>query len=108
MHTSHTSHSTVCKIPVRRYPHGPDAKFRPPEDIHAPFYPKRGCYSSTNIGTLVAQFQEMKEAGITVAVVSWWGRPDHAGGFAVCVGSVGACGAASSRVQCSRYLFIAQ
>ena len=51
-----------------RFPHGADAKFRPPDDIHAPYYPARGCYSSSNSTTLVQQFQEMKQAGIDTAV----------------------------------------
>ncbi len=48
-------------------------------DIHAPFYPMRGCYSSSSTATLVQQFTEMKTAGIDVAVVSWWGRPNQQG-----------------------------
>jgi hypothetical protein len=51
-----------------QYPHGADAKFRPPEDIHAPYYPARGCYSSTSTETLVSQFTEMRENGIDTAV----------------------------------------
>jgi len=46
---------------------------------HSPFYPERGPYSSANATVLAAQFAEMVEAGITVAVVSWWGRPDVVG-----------------------------
>ena len=58
----------------------PTAAFLPPHDIHAPFYPARGLYSSAN-GSLVAEhFRDMRSHGIGVAVVSWWGRPGVSGG----------------------------
>lgn len=53
----------------------PEARFLPPDDIHAPFYPRRGLYSSRDGEVLRDQFREMAEHGIGVAVVSWWGRP---------------------------------
>ena len=59
----------------QRFPHGAGTRFRPPVYIHSPFYPARGPYSSRNGTVLRAQFQEMREHGIDVAVLSWWGRP---------------------------------
>ena len=44
-----------------------------PREIHAPFYPQRGCYSSRSTETLEAQFAEIRGTGVGVAVVSWWG-----------------------------------
>ena len=48
--------------------------FLPPHDIHAPFYPASGPYSSRNTTRVALQMQDMAAAGIGVAVVSWWGR----------------------------------
>ena len=48
-------------------------RFSPPRDIHAPNYPSRGCYSSRDPKVLRQHMAEMREAGIGVAVVSWWG-----------------------------------
>jgi hypothetical protein len=61
----------------KQYP--TDVRFQPPSNIHAPFYPQRGPYSSASRDTLQAQFEEMKSASIEVAAVSWWGRPDQPG-----------------------------
>lgn len=57
-----------------RYPE--TFSFEPPELLHSPYYPQRGCYSSRSRRDLEGQFEEMKSAGISVAVLSWWGRPD--------------------------------
>jgi glycoprotein endo-alpha-1,2-mannosidase len=46
----------------------------PPESIHSSFYPVRGTYSSRDPSTLSSHFREMRAAGISVAVVSWWGQ----------------------------------
>jgi glycoprotein endo-alpha-1,2-mannosidase len=54
-------------------------RFTPPAEVHAPFWPKRGLYSSWDEATLLSQFREMREFGIGVAVLSWWGRPDVPG-----------------------------
>ena len=51
-------------------------RWLPPEDIHAPFYPQRGPYSSRDARVLREQFEQMRGAGIDTAIVSWWGRPD--------------------------------
>lgn len=57
----------------------PEAHFVPPLDIHAPFYPARGPYSSRNATVVREHMSEMVDAGISVVVVSWWGRPDFPG-----------------------------
>jgi glycoprotein endo-alpha-1,2-mannosidase len=44
-------------------------------DIHAPFFPARGLYSSRDPHVLRHQFREMHDAGITLVALSWWGRP---------------------------------
>ncbi len=51
-------------------------RFEPPHNIHSPYYPLHGPYSSNDAATLQRQFKEMHEAGIEVAVVSWWGQRD--------------------------------
>lgn len=62
-----------------QYP-GPDVRFLPPNDIHAPFYPAAGLYSSLNASHLAGQLRTLKAAGVSAAVVSWWGRPGVSGG----------------------------
>ena len=54
----------------------PDARFIPPADIHAPFYPAAGLYSSRDAAVTAQHFADMVEHGIDVVVVSWWGRPE--------------------------------
>eukprot|EP00605_Chrysophyceae_sp_TOSAG23-4_P001930 GSChrysophyteH1.ASY1.ANO1.2133.1 assembled CDS len=51
-------------------------RFNPPHDIHSPFYPLHGPYSSQNPAVIKRQFDELLSAGIEVAVVSWWGQRD--------------------------------
>lgn len=46
----------------------------PPNNIHAPFYPLRGLYSSQDPNTLRQHFQEIVNAGVGLVVVSWWGQ----------------------------------
>ena len=53
---------------------GISTQWIPPHDIHAPFYPARGPYSSRNSTILRSQFHEMRHAGIGIAIASWWGR----------------------------------
>ena len=48
--------------------------FKPPRELHSPYYPLHGPYSSNDSINLRRQFDQMKEAGIDVAVVSWWGQ----------------------------------
>ncbi|HEX7166066.1 MAG TPA: hypothetical protein VF230_03700 [Acidimicrobiales bacterium] len=50
-----------------------EAPFSPPNDIAAAFYPAGGPYSSRAAAVADRHFAEMAGAGITTAVVSWWG-----------------------------------
>ena len=49
----------------------------PPEEIHSPFYPHRGLYSSSDPKVLDHHMQEMKKNGICMAVLSWWGQASN-------------------------------
>lgn len=49
------------------------ARHAPPEDVHAPFYPLRGLYSSADGGALRQQFAEARGAGVDSLALSWWG-----------------------------------
>jgi len=51
-------------------------RFNPPLDVHSPYYPLHGPYSSVSKEVLQRQFKEMTSSGIEVAVVSWWGQRD--------------------------------
>jgi glycoprotein endo-alpha-1,2-mannosidase len=53
----------------------PEARFIPPHDVHAPFYPARGLYSSRDPATIRSHMDDMAAHGVGVAAVSWWGRP---------------------------------
>jgi len=46
------------------------------DDIGANFYPQLGSYSSTDPNIIDTHMQQIKEAGIGVLVISWWGK-DH-------------------------------
>jgi glycoprotein endo-alpha-1,2-mannosidase len=59
--------------------HPSKLRFDPPHEIHSPFYPLRGCYSSRDPNVTRAQFQELMRAGVGVVVLSWSGRPDVPG-----------------------------
>lgn len=48
-------------------------RFRPPDNLHSPYYPVNGPYSSANPATVQRQLADMTRAGIDVAVLSWWG-----------------------------------
>jgi glycoprotein endo-alpha-1,2-mannosidase len=45
----------------------------PPRDLGSTFYPSRGPYSSTDNAVVDAHMREVREAGVTTIVVSWWG-----------------------------------
>lgn len=57
-----------------RYPK--DVRYIPPEDAHSPYFPSRGLYSSRDPLVTRSHFDDMREHGIGVAVISWWGRPE--------------------------------
>lgn len=44
-------------------------RFQPPAELHSPFYPLRGPYSSADAELLVDQFREMKAAGESLGCV---------------------------------------
>jgi hypothetical protein len=52
----------------------------PPLDIASNYWPARGVYSSSNRLVLGSQMTEIRRAGISEIVVSWWGRdsPENA------------------------------
>ena len=52
-------------------------RFNPPAEIHAAYYPQLGPYSSVDEQVLQMHFRLMAEAGVDVAVVSWWGLPSR-------------------------------
>lgn len=49
----------------------------PPGEIHSPYYPMRGLYSSADELVIEAHISELISSGVDVMVVSWWGRPDR-------------------------------
>jgi len=61
--------------PEVRDRHSPGVKFHPPHNIHAAYYPQRGCYSSKDPRLLNAHMHELADIGVTAIVVNWWGRP---------------------------------
>jgi glycoprotein endo-alpha-1,2-mannosidase len=54
-------------------------RFEPPHEIHAPYWPQRGLYDSSDPAVLSDQMQDLAAGGIGVAVISWWGRPSVPG-----------------------------
>jgi len=44
------------------------------KDIGADFYPELGCYSSNDPKTIEKHMRMIKDAGIGVVVISWWGK----------------------------------
>lgn len=46
------------------------------DDIGANFYPQMGNYSSKDPATISTHMQQIREAGIGVVVLSWWGKDD--------------------------------
>ncbi len=56
-----------------RYLHWNQRGHAPPSDLATTYFPARGAYSSSDVRVLRAQMEEMKAAGITEVVSSWWG-----------------------------------
>lgn len=54
----------------------PEVRYIPPYDIHAPYYPQRGLYSSRDPQVMREQFREIYQAGIGIIIISWWGRKE--------------------------------
>ena len=63
---------------AKRFPKGRHA---PPDDIGASFYPKLGCYSSSDPAVIEAHMYQLRQAGIGVVAVSWYpeGMADEQG-----------------------------
>ena len=63
-----------------RFPHGPDTRHDAGAGIvHAPYYPARGTYSSSDPATLDSQMSELSRAGVGTIVLSWWGQASREG-----------------------------
>ena len=45
----------------------------PPTDLAATFYPARGPYSSSDSDVVGAQMDDIKQAGVSEVISSWWG-----------------------------------
>lgn len=56
-----------------KHPHGPDTRFQPPNSVHAPFFPEKGPYSSSDPAVIRAHLQEMHASNVSTLVISWWG-----------------------------------
>lgn len=52
-------------------------RFEPPGDIGSDYYPVLGPYSSSSREVVAQHFAWLREAGIGVAISSWWGRGDY-------------------------------
>jgi glycoprotein endo-alpha-1,2-mannosidase len=47
------------------------------DNIGANFYPELGCYSSKDTAIIAQHMQMMKDAGIGVMVLTWWGKGSY-------------------------------
>lgn len=56
-----------------RYLHWNQRGHAPPSDLATTYFPARGVYSSSDVRVLRAQMREIKAAGISEVVSSWWG-----------------------------------
>ena len=52
-------------------------RFTPPEQLHSPFYPYGGPYSSSNRDVVKKHMHYLKENNVDVIVISWWGQCQH-------------------------------
>jgi len=69
-HWRHWNHNVILR-------EGGGQAYTPPEDIGANFYPANGLYSSSNPADLRIHMTQMKDAGVGVAAVTWWGPGDY-------------------------------
>lgn len=74
-HTPHHTAANMCGAPV----HTPEGavvalstgtRFQPPGNVHAPYYPLKGPYSSSDPATVRDHIQEMLSCNVTVLVSS--------------------------------------
>jgi glycoprotein endo-alpha-1,2-mannosidase len=52
-------------------------RFQPPEELHSPYYPYLGPYSSRDPVIIQAHFELIRNANVKVIIVSWWGQPNR-------------------------------
>ena len=71
----HWDHPTLphwtAEVNARHPPHAPHT---PPDKPHSTFYPQRGLYSSRDRVILLEQMRELKAAGVSSVMLSWWGQ----------------------------------
>ncbi|HUI90557.1 MAG TPA: hypothetical protein VLX61_17705 [Anaerolineales bacterium] len=53
--------------------HWEETHFNPPQDISSDYYPEMGAYSSHDPAVVAQHMAWLREAGIGVIIVSWWG-----------------------------------
>lgn len=75
---AHWNHSVLPHWTASITSQFPATSYRAPWDIHAPFYPSRGPYSSLNRSIVAEHLGDMAAHGVGVVILSWWGRPPHA------------------------------
>jgi len=61
----------------QKFPHG--RRHQAPHEIHSPFYPERGLYSSNDPIVVRRQMLELQASKVNVVVLSWWGRREVEG-----------------------------
>ncbi|MEN3360764.1 MAG: glycoprotein endo-alpha,2-mannosidase [Mycobacteriales bacterium] len=59
------------------YRHWPQGGHTPPNDIGSNYFPVRGAYDSGDTAVLDQHMAWLNQAGVGVAVVSWWGQGSY-------------------------------
>lgn len=59
------------------YVHWQQGDHVPPEDVGSNFYPKLGAYSSTDPAVLKQHMAWIRQAGIGVLCLTWWGQDSY-------------------------------
>ncbi|MBN2256380.1 MAG: hypothetical protein JW704_00880 [Anaerolineaceae bacterium] len=54
--------------------HWDDGGFQPPQDIPSDYFPALGAYSSNDPAVVAQHMAWLRQAGVGVIVLSWWGR----------------------------------
>ena len=72
LHWDHPTLPHWTEAMNQRFP--PGVPFVPPDEPHAPFYPERGLYSSSDPVALRGQMAELAAAGVDSVMLSWWGQ----------------------------------
>jgi hypothetical protein len=50
---------------------------QPPQDIGSDYFPQLGAYSSNDPAVVAQHMAWLRQAGVGVIIVSWWGRGSH-------------------------------